>query len=139
MEGSLSSDAGRPAPTRMRTILVTEADPRILRLYQHNLELSVPNVRLVTASSGPDAWSAYADAHPDLVITNLMKTGFSGLELIRRIREKDRVTKILVISMADEHYNRPKALELGADAYLQKPIGARELLDAVNALLIRAG
>jgi DNA-binding response OmpR family regulator len=119
----------------VRNILVTDDDVRMLRLVQRNIELRVPNVTVVTAPDGPSAWSAYASAHPDLVITNLMKRGFSGFELIGRIREYDSTTKILVITVADERYNRPRAFECGADAYLQKPCSADEVVRAVTALL----
>src|SRR3954453_379102 len=119
----------------MRKILVTDDDARMLRLVQRNIELRVPNVTVVTAPDGPSAWSAYASAHPDLVITNLMKSGFSGFELIGRIRENDSTTKNLVLTMADERCNRPRALECGADAYLQKPCIADEIVRAVTALL----
>jgi DNA-binding response OmpR family regulator len=119
----------------MRTVLVTDDDPRMLRLIQRNVELFVPNVRVLTATDGPGAWSVYASVHPDLLVTNLMKGGFSGFELIGRIRQKDSTTKILVVTMADEHHNRPRAFECGADAFLRKPCSVDELARAVTALL----
>src|SRR5712692_5720025 len=127
--GSCATHAG------VRTVLVTDDDARMRRFVQRMVELRVPDVTVVTASDGPDAWRVYASSHPDLVITNLMKAGFTGYELIRRIREHDTTTRILVITSSSDAESRREAFELGADSYLCEPCGSSDLLPAVTALL----
>ena len=125
-----------PAPAGPHhTILVVESDARLRGLMQRNLELA--GYRVCTAQDGPWAEKAYTTARPDLVITGLLLAGFSGFELIQRLRESDRRTKIVVATVAAESYNRPRALALGADVYLRKPFGGRELVALVRDLLIQ--
>src|SRR5262245_801477 len=116
----MQADRSTPGPcvtrTGVRTVLVTDDDARMRRFVQRMVELRVPNVSVVTASDGPHAWHVYANAHPDLLITNLMKAGFTGYELIRRIREHDTRTRILVITSSSDAESRREAFELGADA-----------------------
>ena len=121
---------------RPHTILIVEDDTRMLRLMQRNLELA--HYHVLTAVDGPAGWEAYTSGRPDLVITGLMMPGFSGLEFIRRIRENDKTTKILVATAANSPASRDEALTLGADVYLNKRFGGRELLVIVRDLLSRS-
>jgi DNA-binding response OmpR family regulator len=76
---------------------------------------------------------------PDLVILDIMLPGKSGFDLCREIRAgKDRVP-ILMLSAKGQEIDKVVGLELGADDYVTKPFGLRELLARVQALLRRAG
>lgn len=119
----------------LRTVLVVDHDMHMRRWIQRNLELSVPNVRVLTACDGFQGWQMFTTHHPDVVVTALMPGGLEGHELIRSIRATGGTTRILVLTSADPAYNRPKALAHGADAYMTKPAGPRELVQAVSALL----
>ncbi len=75
---------------------------------------------------------------PDLVILDLMLPGEDGLSICRRLRATSAVPILMLTAKSDET-DRVVGLELGADDYLSKPFGPRELLARVRALLRRAG
>src|SRR5690606_2639130 len=74
----------------------------------------------------------------DLIILDIMLPGTSGIDLCRMIREKSRVPVIFISARASET-DRVVGLELGADDYLTKPFGTRELIARVRAVLRRNG
>jgi two-component system phosphate regulon response regulator PhoB len=73
-----------------------------------------------------------------LVVLDLMLPGMSGLELCRRLRTEGNQTPILVVSARDHEMDRVLGLEVGADDYLVKPFGMRELVARARALLRRS-
>ena len=74
----------------------------------------------------------------DLVVLDLMLPGMGGLDLCRELRRSNNTTPILVISARDSETDRVLGLEVGADDYLVKPFGIRELVARCRALLRRA-
>jgi DNA-binding response OmpR family regulator len=74
---------------------------------------------------------------PDLVILDLMLPGEDGLAICRRLRQTDDIPILMLTAKSDE-IDRVVGLEMGADDYLTKPFGPRELLARVRALLRRA-
>ncbi|MCB4406440.1 response regulator transcription factor [Synechococcus sp. MU1642] len=74
----------------------------------------------------------------DLIVLDLMLSGLGGLDLCRELRRINNTTPILVISALDSEIDRVLALEVGADDYLVKPFGLRELVARCRALLRRA-
>jgi DNA-binding response OmpR family regulator len=78
-----------------------------------------------------------ARLRPDLVVLDLMLPGEDGLSICRRLRAQDSIP-ILMLSAKGEEIDRVVGLELGADDYLAKPFGPRELLARVRALLRRS-
>jgi DNA-binding response OmpR family regulator len=88
---------------------------------------------------GLEAGPLIKQTNPDLVILDIMLPGKSGFDLCREIRAgKDRVP-ILMLSAKGQEIDKVVGLELGADDYVTKPFGVRELLARVQALLRRAG
>ena len=88
---------------------------------------------------GLEAGALIKQTKPDLVILDIMLPGKSGFDLCREIRAgKDRVP-ILMLSAKGQEIDKVVGLELGADDYVTKPFGVRELLARVQALLRRAG
>jgi len=88
----------------------------------------------------PDAKAmdeALARARPDLLILDLMLPGEDGLSICRRLRADDSLPILMLTAKSDE-IDRVVGLEMGADDYLTKPFGPRELLARVRALLRRA-
>jgi len=75
---------------------------------------------------------------PDLVILDLMLPGEDGLSICRRLRAADSIPILMLTAKSDE-IDRVVGLEVGADDYLGKPFGPRELLARVRAILRRAG
>ena len=74
----------------------------------------------------------------DLIVLDLMLPGLGGLDLCRELRRFNNTTPILVISARDSETDRVLGLEVGADDYLVKPFGLRELVARCRALLRRS-
>ena len=77
-------------------------------------------------------------AKPDIILVDLRLPGLDGAEVCKRIRAGRLNTPIIVISAAGEEFDKVLLLELGADDYLVKPFGARELLARMKAVLRRS-
>lgn len=93
---------------------------------------------VVTAFDGLTAVATAQSELPDLVLLDIMLPGLDGFEVCRRIRQKSAVP-IIMLSAKDDEIDKVVGLELGADDYLTKPFGLRELLARVKAALRRAG
>jgi DNA-binding response OmpR family regulator len=76
---------------------------------------------------------------PDLILVDLRLPGLDGAEICKRVRAGRLDTPIIVISAAKDEFDRVLLLELGADDFLVKPFGARELLARIKAVLRRSG
>jgi DNA-binding response OmpR family regulator len=116
------------------TINVGDDEPTLRDTLAYNLRRE--GYRVLLAADGPQAVQlAYAE-HPDLLILDLMLPGMSGFEVCRIIR-RDMSLPILMLSAREAEIDKVLGLELGADDYLTKPFGLRELLARINALLRR--
>lgn len=98
--------------------------------------LTKEGFRVSTAADGKAMRKALADSRTDLILLDLMLPGESGLTLCREIRTHSNVPIIMVTAKGDE-IDRVIGLELGADDYLPKPFGTRELVARINAVLRR--
>ena len=90
-----------------------------------------------TANDPEEGLQLYKDWNPDLVVTDLMMPGMSGVDVTRAIRVIAS-TPILVLSVRDHERSKVEALDAGADDYVTKPFGIQELLARVRAHLRRA-
>jgi two-component system KDP operon response regulator KdpE len=122
-------------PAGKGNILVVDDEPQITRVLKTTLSSQGYGVR--TASDGDEAIQMMRDWAPDLVITDLRMPNLGGLELCRQIRAKSRIP-IIVLSVKGEERIKVEALDAGADDYVTKPFGVRELLARVRAALRRA-
>ncbi len=118
----------------MATILVVDDEPRIARLVSDYLNQA--GFRAVEAYDGQSAISAYSAHRPDLLVLDLGLPGMDGLDVIREIRLRSDVP-IIIVSARSEETDRVVGLELGADDYVVKPFGPKELVARVRALLRR--
>ncbi|MBN1437848.1 MAG: response regulator transcription factor [Anaerolineales bacterium] len=101
-------------------------------------ELSAEGYRVLRAADGVAALQLFGASKPDLVILDWMLPGLDGLEVLRRIRQDpDCAVPVLMLTARSEETDRVVGLELGADDYLTKPFGMRELIARVRALLRR--
>lgn len=116
------------------TILLVEDDPPLRTLTARALQEHGFRVRPV--ATAPEMWLAFEASPVDLVILDIMLPGTSGIDLCRMIRERSRVP-IIFISAKNSETDRVVGLELGADDYLAKPFGTRELIARVRAVLRR--
>ncbi|MEY2644110.1 MAG: hypothetical protein RLZZ611_759 [Cyanobacteriota bacterium] len=123
-----------PAAAQPR-LLVVEDDDTIRETVSEALTLE--GFAVTAAADGQQAWQLLSDASFDLVVLDLMLPGLNGLDLTRRLRAAPQSPLILVVSARDSETDRVLGLELGADDYLVKPFGLRELAARCRALLRR--
>src|SRR5580704_9423468 len=116
-------------------VLVVDDEMQITRVLRTALSAQGYDVR--TANEPAEALRLVQDWMPDLIITDLMMPGMTGIELSRAIRTKSEVP-ILVLSVRDQERTKIEALDAGADDYVTKPFGIQELLARVRAHLRRA-
>ena len=115
-------------------ILLVEDDPALRTLTSRALQQNGFQVR--PASSAPEMWRALDQGATDLVLLDIMLPGTSGFDLCRQLRATSDVP-IIFISAKTAETDRVVGLELGADDYLAKPFGTRELIARVRAVLRR--
>src|SRR5579872_6123333 len=119
----------------MKRILLVEDDPQISNLI--SLHLHEPFYAVTVCGKGASALSELAESAFNLIILDIMLPDLSGVEICRRVRERDKRTPILMLSSLAEETDKVMALELGADDYLTKPFGVFELMARVKALMRR--
>lgn len=117
-------------------MLVVDDEPTIAEVVSRYLSVAGYETRVAT--TGPAAVEAALGDWPDLVVLDLMLPGIDGLEVMRRLRERDaeRVAVILLTAKGEES-DRVVGLRLGADDYVVKPFSPAELVARVDAILRR--
>ena len=118
----------------MRVLLIDD-DARLFTLLETYLGES--GITLDHASDGPRGLSRVAQGAYDAVLLDVMMPGMDGLEVCKRLRQKSNVPILMLTAKGDET-DRVVGLELGADDYLPKPFGPRELLARLRSLARRA-
>lgn len=115
-------------------ILVVDDEQSIVDILKYNLQKEgyVP----VTASDGYEGLSQFEKEQPDLVILDVMMPGMDGYQVCREIRKKSNVPIIMLTARAEE-IDTVVGLEMGADEYVTKPFGMRELMARVRTALRR--
>lgn len=119
---------------RRKLILVVDDEPRMTRFIRMNLELE--GYQVVEAHNGLEALDKVRTNLPDLVILDVMMPELDGFETLETLREVSSVPVIMLTVRADEE-DKVRGLELGADDYVIKPFGTRELTSRVKAVLRR--
>lgn len=117
------------------SILIVDDDPEIRRLVSEFLEREGLSVAAAEDAAAMDA--ALARSRPDLIILDLMMPGEDGLSICRRLRAAGGAPAILMLTAKSDEIDRVVGLEMGADDYLVKPFGTRELLARIRAVLRR--
>ncbi len=119
----------------MRRVLVIEDDLAIANL----VEIHVKDLGCVVekVGDGQDGLRKASDGKFDLIILDLMLPGLGGLEICKELRSVNRTIPILMLTAKSEEFDRVLGLELGADDYLTKPFGVRELVARVKAIFRR--
>jgi len=118
-----------------KRILVADDEPNILISLE--FLLSQAGFDVDTAGNGEEALQAVARAQPDLVLLDVMLPLKNGFEVCQTLRENPRLAgmKIVMLSAKGRDTEVAKGLALGADAYVTKPFGTRELVSTVRSLL----
>src|SRR5688500_16556379 len=115
-------------------ILVVEDDPGLRVLIARALQQN--GFGVFQAVSGSEMWNTLEQRPVDLILLDVMLPGKNGIDLCREIRARHDVPIIFVSAKVDET-DRVIGLELGADDYIPKPFGTRELIARVRAVLRR--
>lgn len=118
-------------------VLIVEDDAVILNTLSYNLSRQGYGVH--SATTGSEALKLARQLRPDLILLDIMLPGESGLDVCGRIREEDREVVIVMITAKDAEDDKVRGFEAGADDYVTKPFGMKELTARIGANLKRGG
>ena len=118
-----------------QTILVIDDDESLRDTI--GLMLEREGFRAVLTGDGDDGYEKSLLLEPDLILVDLRLPGMSGIEICKRLRAASSRTPIIVLSALGDEIDKVLLLEIGADDYVVKPFGTRELLARIRALLRR--
>jgi DNA-binding response OmpR family regulator len=118
-------------------VLIVDDDPEVRETVSILLEREkfVP----IQASDGQAGLEKALSVKPNLVLVDLRLPGMSGIELCKQLRANRMGTPIIVLSAVGDEVDKVLLLEMGADDYVVKPFGTRELLARIRAVLRRSG
>jgi len=125
-----------PAVAEAPRVLVVEDEETLLFTLAHNLRRE--GYTVITAARGDDALRLAREQSPDLILLDVMLPGLDGMQVCRLLRRDMQVPIIMLTALGGEG-DRVAGLDTGADDYIPKPFGMRELLARVRALLRRSG
>jgi DNA-binding response OmpR family regulator len=133
--GFQGPEVGPASERKSPTCLVVEDDGTMRHLVTNYLEDH--DIRAISASRRDEVAGLLARSQPDLVILDLRLGQEDGLDLLREIRAQSDVPIIITTGHRRDEVDRVVGLELGADDYITKPFGLRELLARIRAVLRR--
>ena len=118
------------------TVLVIEDEETLLFTLAHNLKRE--GYHVLTAARGDDGLKLARESNPDLIVLDVMLPGIDGMQICRLLRRDMDVPIIMLTALGGES-DRVAGLDVGADDYLAKPFGVRELMARIRAILRRSG
>ena len=116
-------------------ILIVEDEHPIAQVLKDNLEYE--GHEALISSDGLDGLRQARDPSIDLILLDLMLPGISGYEVCQKLREEQIDTPIIMLTARGEEIDKVMGLDLGADDYVTKPVGIRELLARIRAVTRR--
>jgi two-component system alkaline phosphatase synthesis response regulator PhoP len=121
-----------------RKILVVDDEAVLVETMAYNLEQA--GYQVITVADGASALEAARRIKPDLIILDIMLPEMDGFEVCRQLRQEraTATTPIMMLTAKSDEIDKVVGLEVGADDYVTKPFGRRELLARVRALLRRS-
>ncbi len=120
----------------LKKVLIIEDEKPISDIIRFNLEKD--GFQVESAYDGQEGLAKALSVNPDVVLLDVMLPGIDGFEVLKRVREKSRVP-ILMLTAKEEEVDKVLGLELGADDYITKPFGMRELIARIKANIRRTG
>jgi DNA-binding response OmpR family regulator len=117
-------------------VLIVEDDPHILLGLEEVLKSD--GLEVAVCNRGDQALDAVAKHHPTLIVLDVMLPGLSGYDVCKRLRAAKNAIPILMLTAKSQELDKVVGLDLGADDYVTKPFGVRELLARIHALLRRS-
>ncbi len=129
--------AQQEAKTAMRA-LVVEDSPAMRQLIAYALK-RIKGLEVAEAEDGVDALKVLSQERFDILVTDINMPMMDGLKLVSLVRQDERHQHIPIVIITTEgaHADRQRALTLGANAYITKPIQAAQVVDCVKRLLNR--
>jgi DNA-binding response OmpR family regulator len=121
----------------MAKILIVEDEPSMLTGLHDNLEFE--GYEVDTAGRGDEGLTKILTCSYDLILLDVMLPGISGFDVLKKCRNKGISTPVIMLTAKAEELDKVLGLEFGADDYITKPFGLRELLARIKALLRRSG
>jgi DNA-binding response OmpR family regulator len=118
-------------------ILIVEDDPHILMGLEE--VLTSEGFAVASCNRGDHAVDAVGKHRPALIVLDVMLPGLSGYDICKQLRGRKVSTPILMLTAKGQEIDKVVGLDLGADDYVTKPFGVRELLARIQALLRRGG
>ena len=122
--------------TEAKKILIVEDEPSLIFTLQDTLENEGYNTFI--AKEGAKALEIVKKENPDLLILDLMLPGISGYDVCEKIREMNYTFPIIMLTARDQEIDKVTGLNIGADDYMTKPFGVKELLARIQARLRRS-
>jgi two-component system alkaline phosphatase synthesis response regulator PhoP len=119
----------------MKKILVIEDEPNILELVLYNIRSN--GFEGIGSEDGLAGMELIHKEKPDLILLDLMLPGKNGMDICRELRSAGNRTPIIMLTAKSEETDRVMGLEWGADDYISKPFGIRELMARIKAVLRR--
>lgn len=124
-------------PDKKLKILVVEDEPSLVFTLSDTLESE--GYEVIVCEDGEKATQMVREHKPDLMILDIMLPGKSGYEICEEIRALKFTFPIIMLTAKDQEVDKVRGLTLGADDYLTKPFGVKELLARIRARLRRSG
>lgn len=93
---------------------------------------------ITTAADGEEGLKTFFEQKPDVVVADVMMPRMDGFEMVRRIRQSDKLTPVLFLTARSAINDVVEGFELGANDYLKKPFGMQELIVRIKALMHKA-
>lgn len=118
-----------------KKILIIEDEANIRELVLYNLKAN--GYEALEAEDGITGIALVAKEKPDLILLDIMLPGKDGYEICRELRAENINTPIIMLTAKSEEVDKVLGLEFGADDYVSKPFGIRELLARIKAVLRR--
>lgn len=121
---------------KQKKIVIVEDEPSLVFTLQDTLETEGYDVTVV--QEGDKAVAAVKEVEPDLMLLDIMLPGTSGYDICKEVRELKYTFPIIMLTARDQEIDKVAGLNIGADDYMTKPFGVKELLARIKARLRRA-
>jgi len=119
------------------SILIVDDEEAILLGLRALISIAFPKVKILTTDNGNRAWQMINAYHPQIIISDLYMPGQTGLQLCKNLRDNDDFDDVvfIILTANTDKDRRLKALELGADDFLNKPFSKQEIIAKITSAM----
>lgn len=133
--GANKGDGLKKGGASLKKILIIEDEPNIRELILYNVKQN--SYEGVWAEDGPSGLEAARKEQPDLILLDIMLPGMDGYDICKTLRSEGNKVPIIMLTAKSDEIDKVLGLEFGADDYIAKPFGVRELMARIKAVLRR--